>query len=398
MKKIFFAIFFISGTIHAVITIDIFKQNANALNIAIVEFSNDTGNLTSVIASNLRNSGKFNPAFVTNTDTKEKTYEAIIYGEVTSTAQGYTVEVYLRDIWTNKILFSKQITAPKLSRELAHFISDEVYFALLGEQSAFATKLAYVEVNQYAFNKYSLVISDSDGKNKQVLFNSPFPILSPAFSPDNSLIAYTAFSKNRSQVFVQNIYDSNELYSLPKFDGIASSPAWHPSGKKLAITLSKKGNSDIYEYNLSSGSLQRITTHKAIDTEASYSPDGRTIIWTSDRSGSAQIWQKKSGSVSRINIPGSYNTSASYSPDGKYLALVHLDYGSFKTAIYNLADKDLILLSQNKENESPHFAPNSRTVIFSNAGGGIRISAIDGSHSITLKDTHAIIEPTWSNF
>ena len=397
MKKLILLLLFISASAYSVIVIDVFKQNANALNIAIVPFVNDSNNLSSIVANNLKNSGKFNPTFISNANTKDKQFEAVIYADIQRSGAKYEVSVFLKDIWTDKLLFSQKIDANTLSRKLAHYISDEIYFSMLGERSAFNTQLAYVEINEYSANKYSLVITDSDGENKKILFNSPSPILSPTFAPHNALIAYTAFSKNRSQVYVQSLY-SNEVYTLPNFNGIASSPAWHPSGNKLLITLSKDGNSDIYEYSLSSGALNRLTSHSAIDTEASYSPNGRAVIWTSNRSGTPQIWQKKSGSINRVPIPGNYNTSASYSPNGEYLALVHLDHGSFKTAIFNFKDRDLILLSQNKENESPHFAPNSTSVIYSNAGGGIRITAIDGSHSVTLKDDNKIIEPTWSNF
>ena len=37
---------------------------------------------------------------------------------------------------------------------------------------------------------------------------------------------------------------------LPRFDGIASSPSWHPDGDSIALTISKNGNKDIYIYNL----------------------------------------------------------------------------------------------------------------------------------------------------
>jgi tricorn protease-like protein len=46
---------------------------------------------------------------------------------------------------------------------------------------------------------------------------------------------------------------------------------------------------DIYSYSLANKKLTRLTQHKGIDTEASYSPDGKNLVFTSNRSGQAQI-------------------------------------------------------------------------------------------------------------
>jgi Tol biopolymer transport system component len=50
-----------------------------------------------------------------------------------------------------------------------------------------------------------------------------------------------------------------------RFDGIASSPSWHPNGKSLVLTLSKQGNKDIYSYSLANKKLTRLTQHNGID-------------------------------------------------------------------------------------------------------------------------------------
>jgi TolB protein len=41
-----------------------------------------------------------------------------------------------------------------------------------------------------------------------------------------------------------------KIERLPHFDGIASSPSWHPSGKKILMTMSMNGNKDIYTLDL----------------------------------------------------------------------------------------------------------------------------------------------------
>ena len=57
-------------------------------------------------------------------------------------------------------------------------------------------------------------------------------------------------------------------------------------------TISKKGNKDIYLYNLQSKKLERLTKNISIDTEASFSPDGSKIAFTSNRTGQVQVYIK----------------------------------------------------------------------------------------------------------
>ena len=79
-----------------------------------------------------------------------------------------------------------------------------------------------------------------------------------------------------------------QRHIIANFQGLNSAPAWSPDGRKLAIVLSKDGNSQIYSVNADGSGLQRITQSSGIDTEPRYSADGSSIYFTSDRGGSPQ--------------------------------------------------------------------------------------------------------------
>ena len=65
---------------------------------------------------------------------------------------------------------------------------------------------------------------------------------------------------------------------VANFKGSNSAPAWSPDGRKLAIVLSKDGNSQIYAVNADGSGVQRLTQSGGIDTEPRYSADGGSIF------------------------------------------------------------------------------------------------------------------------
>ncbi len=117
-------------------------------------------------------------------------------------------------------------------------------------------------------------MADADGFNSQFILAHREPIISPAWSPDGTRIAYVSFEQGRSIVFIHNLVDGTRRV-LADYDGINSAPAWSPDGKRLALALSKDGVSQIYMIDADGSGVARLTYSNAIDTEPSFSPDGQ---------------------------------------------------------------------------------------------------------------------------
>lgn len=79
---------------------------------------------------------------------------------------------------------------------------------------------------------------------------------------------------------------------------------------------------DIFEANPDGSSLKRLTDSPGYDAEASYSPDGKSIVFCSNRSGPENlelyIMDSDGKNVRKLtNAPGCYNGGPFFSPDGK---------------------------------------------------------------------------------
>lgn len=411
MKKIIF-LFLIITNAHSLLKIDINKQGVNSMLIAVADFSGFDNQIATIISNDLTNSGKFDVIKINAlnnvidfSNLKSKKIEAVVFGDLKKLADGsFDVRYFVYDIWTKQSLIAQKFNiGNKISRRVSHVISDKIHFAILGENGFFDTSIAYVSVNKKDDLPYKLEVVDSDGFNPQVVIASKESIMSPSWSPDNKRLAYVSFISGRSRVYIQNILDRVDLKTLPIFDGIASSPSWHPNGNSLLLTLSKNNNQDIYQYFLD-GRLKRITKNLAIDTEASFSADGKYIVWTSNRNGSAQIYLKNTAlnSVKMLKIDGHYNVAPSFSLDGKKIILIHSDGGAHKVAEFEIVTNDLVILTDNYLDESPSFAPNSKMVIYSyskNNRSYLSAVSTDGNYSFKLSDgIKQVREPVWSGF
>ena len=123
--------------------------------------------------------------------------------------------------------------------------------------------------------------------------------------------------------------------------------------------------------------VQRLLTSGGIDTEASFTPDGKALLFSSDRGGSPQIYRLTiaTGAVERMTFEGGHNVSPRATPDGKGFVFVRRDGGRFMVAIQDYASRQVQTLTPGPLDESPSIAPNSKLIIYAAQQGGRGILA-----------------------
>lgn len=378
----------LTATAQNALRIDIAGVGAKQIPIAIFPFDTNDPLLTygqtvaQVVRSNLARSGMFsivdagtpNPALSDRSPIdplfaqgKQLGAEALVIGSSTKLADG-RIETRFLLLETNRNanlggLSVTTIASDLDARRTGHRISDFIYEKLTGEPGFFATRLAFVRKDA---NGFSLVVSDSDGQNTQVALRSKEPIISLAWAPDGTRLAYVSFESGKAVVYVHTLATGKRI-AVANERGSNSAPAWSPDGKRLAVVLTRDGISQIYIVNAEGGGLARLTRSSFIDTEPTFSADGQTVYFTSDRGGSAQIYRValSGGEPQRVTFTGSFNARPQVSPDGKYMAYIAGRNKEFRLALMDLSSQQETLLSEGPKDDSPSFAPNSRWVIFS---------------------------------
>jgi Tol biopolymer transport system component len=67
-------------------------------------------------------------------------------------------------------------------------------------------------------------------------------------------------------------------------------PVYSPDGQSVLFSSNRSGNLDLWQMNLTGGSVRKITDDAAEDWDPAFTPDGKKIVWSSGRSGNLEIW------------------------------------------------------------------------------------------------------------
>jgi len=402
---------------HAQLSIEVTGAGANRIPVTIADFGGEPGlsrAITSVIRGDLERSGLFKmieqaqPSLTEASSidlaaARGRGADAIAAGSIGATGDGRN-EARFRLFDTNKqvqLAGAAFVTGAPQLRAAGHRIADVIYEKLTGEPGVFSTRIAYVV--KAGLNRFELQIADADGQNAQAALISKEPIISPAWSPDGTRLAYVSFENKKPVIYVHSLATGKRTVAA-NFKGSNSAPTWSPDGRKLAVVLTKDGGSQLFTVNADGSGVSRLTSSGSIDTEPQFSPDGQHIYFTSDRGGSPQIYRVPSsgGGAQRVTFEGSYNVTPRLSPDGKTMAFITRGNGGFRLAVMDLANKQVQVLTDSFKDESPSFAPNGRMILIATEIGGrgvLSAVSVDGRVKQRLSVAAGDVrEPAWGPY
>ncbi len=141
------------------------------------------------------------------------------------------------------------------------------------------------------FHGNDLILLDTAEKSKKTLLNKKFQTQGSglAWSPDGRLLALAV---NRNGEYVLNVLEIqsgkiNEC-AVTKMPAIYS-PTWSPDQKYIVFSGFNYTSVDLYRYEVASGHLDRLTTNEESESWASYSENGKSIYFISEKEGETDI-------------------------------------------------------------------------------------------------------------
>jgi serine/threonine protein kinase/Tol biopolymer transport system component len=190
-------------------------------------------------------------------------------------------------------------------------------------------------------------------------------------------------------------------------------PQFSPDGKRLAFYVDDGRQLDIYTYEWARDFTTRLTFDPAVDSNPVWSPDGRTIVFSSSR-GAKQLanlyWVSADGSGEphRLTQSGDTQLATSWHPSGKYLAFEQqISRQQWDLLILPMevsgagwtAQTPQRVLSQIAQRPGAVFSPDGRWLAYTSNESGraeVFVRAFPGSGTAWQVSTSGGSVPTWS--
>jgi len=164
---------------------------------------------------------------------------------------------------------------------------------------------------------------------------------SGAWRPDGGAFAFGTIVKGRPAITVIDPRSTKKIAEV-RFEqlGEVYTPSFSPDGRRVAFAAVVNGFTDIFVVDLETEQLERLTNDHYSDLQPSWSPDGATIAFVTDR----------------------YSTN-----------LETLEYGNYRIGLFDLVDNEITPLPAFGKGKhiDPQWAPDSRSLYFVTDVSGI---------------------------
>ena len=168
----------------------------------------------------------------------------------------------------------------------------------------------------------------------------------------NGKIVFETNRDGNDEIYVMDANGGN-LRNLTQHPARDFRPDWSPDGEQIAFISNRSkneeilvGDDDIYVMDASGGNLRNLTNHDAGDWSPDWSPDGKQIVFLSNRDGgiNAYVMDADGQNVRRLtDYPpdGEFADMPDWSPDGKQIAFEWMQAGGSGIYVMNLNGRDV---------------------------------------------------------
>jgi Tol biopolymer transport system component len=255
----------------------------------------------------------------------------------------------------------------------------------------------------------------------------------PAPSPDGKWIAFTSdrCGKGASQIYVMSAQggEARQLTNEPDSTR-AGTPTWAPDGNSILFVSTRGKRYNVYSIPFDGGKPRQLTHAPGSHRFASYSADGKQIVFYSNRVRPGElygfnIYVMDSSGETEDNLARQVTDSKgspghpTWSPDGKWITFVAKEYDSTrqqtmegnilftKYQVYKVPSsggKEIRLTKGTIEGAAfedtwPSWSPNGKWIAFGRAIGAKRdvwILEVASGKTFPLTTAGNCIKPTWS--
>lgn len=240
---------------------------------------------------------------------------------------------------------------------------------------------------------------NADGTGLARLTDHPAIDQTPVWSPDGTKIIFQSLRDGNEELYVMNADGSNPV-NITRHPANESHPYWSPDSQNIIFNTTRDdGETDeVYTMKADGTDLKRLTKNDIWDTYASWSPDGKKILYRSRIKApgitydgepmefNSEIFLMDADGSSPVNLSNhkAFDGWPSWSPDGKRILFSSNRSGAFQIYVMNADGSNVreLVKSQGPEEEltKPIWSRDGSKVVFTRTrDGNVEIFTLETS-------------------
>jgi TolB protein len=246
-------------------------------------------------------------------------------------------------------------------------------------QSALARQYDGTAANPRLF---AHTISDEIHKTQRALSGVARSKLTFDSDRDGERMSGTVQSRNIKEIYISD-YDGANQRRVTVGKTLNIAPRWSPDGRSIAYTSYRRGGANIFISNIFQGTLDEVTKGDRVGENwlPAWAPDGRRLAFSSTRDGNPEIYvvNRDGSNLRRITNHPAIDITPTWSPTGTQIAFTSDRSGT--PQIYVVGDDGLNLAKRTSDGycDRPTWspAPYNEIAFSSRSGPGFDIRLID---------------------
>lgn len=325
--------------------------------------------------------------------------QVLVKGQLVKSGTSYKLELKLFDVSGNKeieLVYDKPGMQDGNYAPSVYAFVNAVIKYFTGEDGFMGQSL--IAISRSGKGQPSRVVTmTTDGQNvANVVKHSAIQML-PTWGPGGGVLL-TSYKSGTPDLYLSQ---NGVLRIISAQKGMNSGADYCAGNGRIALTLSKDGNAEIYTIDSNGKNPVRLTTSSAIDTSPSWSPDCSKIAFVSDRGGSPQIYAMNAdgSGVRRVTMVGNYNTNPDWGKNDVIAFSARDETHSLDIYTIKADGSELTRITQQQgKNDKPSWSPDGRYIAFSSTRDGssrIYISTADGRTQVAATTSGWYENPVW---
>jgi serine/threonine protein kinase len=216
----------------------------------------------------------------------------------------------------------------------------------------------------------------ADGTFRELLWNPHGSADSIDLLPNGRVVLVEDVTRqNLREVSIAGRGDSRWL---TRGTAVDRQPTYSPDGKRVVFCSDRGGNADLWEFELATGSVHRLTEDRGVDWDPAFLPNGE-LLWSSNRLGHFEVWTAGADGGSARVVTGdgvdAENPSAPRRGDRIYYDSSHPEKEGLWSILRDGSDAKLVLAG---ETAHPEISADGQYAVYHrpNGDGGAIVEVV----------------------